>query len=101
MDSDFAGDLDKRKSATGYVFTLAGASVSWVSKLQTVVTLSTTEAEYMAATQTCKEAIWIQRLLEELGHKQEKISMYCDSQSALHIVRNPVFHSRTKHIGVQ
>ncbi|KAH9800564.1 hypothetical protein KPL71_000708 [Citrus sinensis] len=57
VDSDFAGDLDKRKSTTGYVFTLAGAAVSWVSKLQTVVALSTTEAEYMAATQACKEAI--------------------------------------------
>ncbi|KAH9668961.1 Integrase catalytic domain-containing protein [Citrus sinensis] len=101
VDSDFAGDLDKRKSTTGYVFTLAGAAVSWVSKLQTVVALSTTEAEYMAATQACKEAIWIQRLLEELGHKQQKIPMFCDSQSALHIARNPAFHSRTKHIGVQ
>ncbi|KAK9200365.1 hypothetical protein WN944_015562 [Citrus x changshan-huyou] len=69
VDSDFAGDLDKRKSTTGYVFTLAGAAVSWISKLQTVVALSTTEAEYMAATQACKEAIWIQRLLEELGTK--------------------------------
>ncbi|KAH9681068.1 hypothetical protein KPL71_026802 [Citrus sinensis] len=101
VDSDFAGDLDKRKSTTGYVFTLAGVAVSWVSKLQTVVALSTTEAEYMAATQACKEAIWIQRLLEELGHGQEKIFVFCDSQSALHIARNPVFHSKTKHIGVQ
>ncbi|KAH9751503.1 hypothetical protein KPL71_014323 [Citrus sinensis] len=101
VDSDFAGDLDKRKSTTGYVFTLAGAAVSWVSKLQTVVALSTIEAEYMAATQVCKEAIWIQRLLEELVHKQEKISVFCDSQSALHIARNPTFHSRTKYIGVQ
>ncbi|KAH9735931.1 hypothetical protein KPL71_017911 [Citrus sinensis] len=101
VDSDFAGDLDKRKSTTGYVFTLAGAAVSWVSKLQTVVALSTIEAEYMAATQACKEAIWIQRLLEELGHKQEKISVFCDSQSVLHIARNQAFHSRTNHIGVQ
>ncbi|KAH9699234.1 Integrase catalytic domain-containing protein [Citrus sinensis] len=101
VDSDFAGDLDKRKSTTGYVFTLAGAAVSWVSKLQTVVALSTTEAEYMAATQACKETIWIQRLFEELGHKQQKIPVFCDSQSALHIARNPAFHSRTKHIGVQ
>ncbi|KAH9803717.1 hypothetical protein KPL71_001892 [Citrus sinensis] len=101
VDSDFARDLDKRKSTTGYVFTLAGATVSWVSKLQTVVALSTTEAEYMAATQACKEAIWIQRLLEELEHGQEKISVFCDSQSALHFARNPAFHSRTKHIGVQ
>ncbi|KOM58517.1 hypothetical protein LR48_Vigan11g155100 [Vigna angularis] len=101
VDSDYAGDLDKRKSTTGYVFKLAGGVVSWLSKLQTVVALSTTEAEYMAATQACKEAIWIQRLLEELGHKQNKITVYCDSQSALHIARNPAFHSRTKHIGVQ
>ncbi|KAH9659018.1 hypothetical protein KPL70_023705 [Citrus sinensis] len=101
VDSDFAGDLDKRKSTTGYVFTLAGAAVSWVSKLQTVVALSTTEAEYMAATQACKEAIWIQRLLEELEHKQQKIPVFCDSQSTLHIARNPTFYSRTKHIGVQ
>ncbi|KAH9689185.1 hypothetical protein KPL70_015411 [Citrus sinensis] len=101
VDSVFAGDLDKRKSTTGYVFTLAGAAVSWVSKLQTVVALSTTEAEYMAATQACKKAIWIQRLLEELGHKQQKISVFCDGQSVLHIARNPAFHSRTKHVGVQ
>ena len=100
VDSDFAGDLDKRKSTTGYVFTLAGGAVSWVSKLQTVVALSTTEAEYMAATQACKEAVWVKRLLEELGHKQEKITLFCDSQSALHIAKNPAFHSRTKHIGV-
>jgi len=83
------------------VFTLARGVVSWLSKLQTIVVLSTTKAEYMVATQACKEAIWIQQLMEELGHKQQKIVVYCDSQSALHIARNPVFHSRTKHIGVQ
>ncbi|KAH9698769.1 hypothetical protein KPL71_024127 [Citrus sinensis] len=81
----------------GSEFTVRG----YVDSDFTVVALSTTEAEYMAATQACKEAIWIQRLLEELGHKQEKISVFCDSQSALHIARNPTFHSRTKHIGVQ
>ena len=83
------------------MFTLARGVVSWLSKLQTIVVLSTTKAEYMVATQACKEAIWIQQLMEELGHKQQKIVVYCDSQSALHIARNPVFHSRTKHIGVQ
>ena len=83
------------------MFILAGVAVSWVSKLQTVVTLFTIEEKYMAATQACKEAIWIQRLLEEFGHKQQKIHVFCDSQSALHIVRNLAFHFRTKHIGVQ
>jgi len=73
--------------------------VSWVSKLQTVVALCTIEAEYMVATQACKEAIWMKKLMEE--HKQEKIHLYCDSQSALHIARNPAFNLRTKHIDVQ
>jgi len=75
--------------------------VSWVSKLQTIVTLSITEVEYMVTIQACKEAIWMRKLMGKLEHKQEKIHLYCDSQSALHIVRNPAFHSRTKHIDVQ
>ena len=83
------------------MFTLVGGVVSWVSKLQTVVALSTTEAEYMTATQACKEAVWVKRLLKELGHKQKKITLFCDSQSALHIAKNPVFHYRMKHIGIQ
>ena len=79
VDLDFAGDLDKRKSTSRYVFTLAGGAVSWVSKLQTVLALSTTEAECMAATQACKEFVWIQTILEELEHKQEKVFLFCDS----------------------
>jgi len=56
----------------------------------------------MAATQACKEAIWIKRIImEELRHKQQQIVIYCDSQSALHIAKNPAFHSRTKHIGIR
>ena len=93
--------LTKRKSTTGYVFTLARGVVSWLSKLHTVVARSTKETEYMSATQACKEGIWIQRSMEKLRHKQHKIVMYCDSQSVLYIARNPIFHSRTKHIGVQ
>ena len=79
MDLNFVGDLDKRKSTTGYVFTLAREAVSWVSKLQIVLALSMTEVEYMAATQTCNEAMRMQRLLEKLGHKHEKISVFYDS----------------------
>ena len=66
-DSDYAGDLDKRRSTTGYVFTLARAPVSWKSTLQSTVALSTTEAEYMAITEAVKEAIWLQGLLDDLG----------------------------------
>ncbi|KAE8670621.1 Detected protein of unknown function [Hibiscus syriacus] len=101
VDSDYAEDLDESKSTTGYVFKIAGGAVSWVSKLQSIVATSTTEAEYVAATQASKEAIWLKMLLEELGHNQEYVSMFCDSQSALHLARNPAFHSRTKYIRVQ
>jgi hypothetical protein len=59
VDSDFAGDLDKRRSTSGYVFTLAGGAISWISKLQNIVALSTTEAEYVAASHACKEAVWL------------------------------------------
>ena len=58
-DSDYDGDLDKRRSTTGYVFTLAKAPVSWKSTLQLIMALSTTEAEYMAITEAVKEAIWL------------------------------------------
>ena len=62
---------------------------------------STTEAEYVAATQASKEAMWLKMVPEELSYEQKKISLFCDSQSALHLARNPAFHSKTKHIRVQ
>ena len=64
---DYAGDLDKLRSTTGYVFTLAKALVSWKSTLQSIVALSMMEAEYMAITEAVKEAIWLQGLLDDLG----------------------------------
>ncbi|GJS97057.1 hypothetical protein Tco_0804025 [Tanacetum coccineum] len=69
--------------------------------MQSVVAVSTTEAEYVAAAQASKEAVWLKMLLEELGHEQEKITLFCDNQSALYLARNPAFHSKTKHIQVQ
>ena len=100
-DSDYAGDLDKRRSTTGYVFTLARAPVSWKSTLQSTVALSTTEAEYMAVTETVKKAIWLRGLLEDLGVGQKHIKVFCDSQSAIHLAKNQVYHARTKHIDVR
>ncbi|KAG8502301.1 hypothetical protein CXB51_002217 [Gossypium anomalum] len=76
VDSDFAGDLDKRRSTTGYLFTLAKAPVSWKSTLQSTVAISTTEAEYTAVTEAVKEAIWLNGLLEDLGVVQSHISLY-------------------------
>jgi hypothetical protein len=98
VDSDMAGDKDSRRSTTGYVFTIGGTAVSWISKLQKVVALSTIEAEYVAATEASKEMIWLQRFMEELGKKQEKSKLYCDSQSAIHLAKKSTFHSKTKHI---
>jgi hypothetical protein len=62
VDSDYAGDLDKRRSLAGYVFTIGGCAVSWKACLQGTVALSTTEAEYMAISEACKEAIWLRGL---------------------------------------
>ncbi|BBH07646.1 Toll-Interleukin-Resistance domain family protein [Prunus dulcis] len=72
-----------------------------MAKLQKIVTLSTTEAEYVAVTEASKEMIWLQGLLTELGFKQEKNVLHSDSQSAIHLAKNSAFHSRTKHIGLR
>ncbi|KAE8690148.1 hypothetical protein F3Y22_tig00110925pilonHSYRG00035 [Hibiscus syriacus] len=98
VDADLAGNVDIRRSTTGYVYTLGGTAVSWVSQLQKIVALSTTEAEYVSVTKASKEMVWLQSFLEELGKKQENNVLYCDSQSAIHLAKNPSFHSRTKHI---
>ena len=67
VDADFAGDINSRKSTTGFFFTLGGTAISWASNLQKIVTLSTTEAEYVAATEAKKEMIWLHDFLDELG----------------------------------
>lgn len=101
VDADFAREVDRRRSTTGYVFTVGSTAVSWMSRLQKIVALSTTEAEYVAVTEASKEMIWLQGLLTELGFKQEKNVLYSDSQSAIHLAKNSAFHSRTKHIGIR
>ncbi|CAL9007073.1 unnamed protein product, partial [Prunus brigantina] len=101
VDSDYAGDLDKRRSTTGFVFSIAGGPVSWRSILQSTVALSTTEAEYMAVTEAIKEAIWLQGLLDDLGVQQDHVDVHCDSQSAIYLAKNQVHHARTKHIDVR
>ena len=100
-DADMAGDLDSRKSTSGHLIIFAGGAISWQSKLQKCVALSTTEAEYIAVTEACKEVLWMKKLLEELGQEQEDLKLYCDSQSAIHLSKNPMFHSRSKHIDVR
>ena len=100
-DSDMASDVDSRKSVSGFLMTFAGGAVSWQSKLQKCVALSTTEAEYIAITEGCKEALWMRRFLDELGLRQDKYVVFSDSQSAIHLSKNSSFHSRSKHIDVR
>jgi hypothetical protein len=98
VGSYMAGDKDSRRSTTWYVFTVGGTTVSWISKLQNVVSLSTTNVEYVVATEASKEMIWLQRFMEDLGKKQENNILYCDSESAIHLAKNSTFHLNTKHI---
>ncbi|KAL3721830.1 hypothetical protein ACJRO7_034209 [Eucalyptus globulus] len=101
-DSDYAGDVDDRRSTSGYVFMLGSGAVSWSSKKQSIVTLSTTEAEFVAATSCACQAIWLRKILEELQFKQQKATIiYCDNSSAIKLSKNPVLHGRSKHIDVK
>ncbi|KAL1200961.1 Retrovirus-related Pol polyprotein from transposon TNT 1-94 [Cardamine amara subsp. amara] len=97
-DSDYSSDLDRSRSISGYVFTSGGTVISWKSSLQHVVALSTTEAEYMALVEAVKEAIWLKGLTKEFRFKQDTVEIWCDSQSALSLAKNNVYHERTKHI---
>ena len=101
VDADYAGDLDQRRSITGYVFMVVGCIISWKAELQDIVALSTTEAEYMAAVEAAKEALWLQGLVDTFGVKQEEVKIHCDSQSVIHLAKDKRYHKRTKHIDVR
>ena len=98
-DSDHAGDLEKRKSTSGVVFFLNGNVVTWTSQKQRVVSLSSCEAEYIAAASAACQGVWLSRLIADLiGQKLQKFRLLMDSKSALELCKNPVYHERTKHI---
>ena len=100
VDSDFAGDLDKRKSISGYMFILNMCIVSWKATLQPIVALSSIEDEFVAATEAENEAMWLKGILNELWMDHKTVEVFCANQSALQLIKNPVFHERTKHIDV-
>ena len=101
-DADFAGDKLTAKSTLGWIFTIAGGTISWKSKLQSIIAQSTTEAEYIAINSAVKEATFIRQLMIELGvYNQIKFPLYTDNEGALALARNPIFHERTKHIAVK
>lgn len=98
-DADYAGDIDTRRSTTGYVFMLNGGAISWQSKLQPTVAVSTAEAEYMAAAAAVKEGLWLKKLLVDLG-RPCSIKILADNQSAIKLLRNPISSLRSKHIDI-
>nr|GEW91104.1 copia-type polyprotein [Tanacetum cinerariifolium] len=101
-DSDFAGDWNDRKSTSGYLVLWDGAAITWSSKKQSVVALSSTEAEYVAAAACACQVVWLRGILEELGLQQtEGTVIKCDNTSTIKLSRNPVFHGRCKHIGIK
>lgn len=100
-DADWAGDIDTRRSTSWYVFQICGSTVSWCSKRQSSVSRSSTEAEYIALSMASQEAVWLSRLLKNVGVKQEEpILIYEDNQGAIELSRKPKFHNRTKHIDI-
>jgi hypothetical protein len=100
-DSDYAGDQDDRRSTSGYVFMFSGGAVAWSSKKQPVVSLSTTEAEFISAAHCACQVVWMRRVLETLNCKQVTPTViYCDNMSTIKLAKNPVMHGRSKHIDV-
>jgi hypothetical protein len=94
-------NLKDRKSTLGFLFLLSTGAILWSSKKQHVVTLSTTEAEFIVAVFCACQAVWLRRMLETLNHASTRTTMiYYDNSSTIKLSRNPVMHGRSKHIDI-
>ena len=101
-DADHGGNPDTGKSTSAYVIKMGTGAVSWSSKLQSIVALSTTEAEYVSAVSAGSEAIWVRQLLTELGYKPSGPStLHLDNQSAMQVAKNPEHYGRMKHLDLR
>jgi hypothetical protein len=100
-DSDYAGGRVDRKSTLGTCHFLGRSLVCWSSREQNCVSLSTAEAEYIAADACCTQLLWMKQTLKDYGIKVKKIPLLCDNESAIKIAHNLVQHSRTKHIEIR
>jgi hypothetical protein len=100
-DADWGGCKIDRKSTSGTCQFLGRSLVSWASKKQNSVALSTAEAEYIAAGHCCAQLLWMRQTLRDYGYKLSKVPLLCDNESAILMADNPVEHSRTKHIDIR
>lgn len=102
-DTDFAADVDKRRSITGAVMLMQGAAVLWISKMQSVVATSTTEAEFIAAAVATKEGLWVRKLLGKIYGRVSPLNLSVDNQAAVVLITEHTVgqSGRTKHIDVQ
>ena len=100
-NADWAGCAYDRRSTSGYVFSFGSGAMSWSSKKQPTVALSSTKAEYRGATMATCGITWLRKLLHDLGHDvQGAVTLFCDNMSSIQLANNPIFHARTKHIKV-
>ena len=97
-DADSAGNADNLRSTSGYVVKMGTGAVSWASRLQTINTLSTTEAEYVSAVSATQEILWLRNLFTEMGFPVTDLPLYIDNMSALSVAKNPEHHGRMKHL---
>ena len=103
-DSNYTGDIDTRYSTTGYIYFIAGSSISWKTVCQHTVTLSSTEAEYYTLTEAAKEAIWYQTFLDKLKYTGPDIYLtviYRDNTGLLDLAENPAYYSCAKYIQIR
>ena len=100
-DADWVECIDDWKSAFGGCFYLGNNLVSWMSKKQNSVSLSTAEAEYIATASCCAQLLWMKKLLHDYGITQDTTCMFCDTMSAINFSKNPVQHLKSKHIEIR
>jgi hypothetical protein len=100
-DSDWASEPDGRRSQTGFFLKMAGGLISWTSRAQKTIALSSTEAEYMALSDCSRQVVWMHTLLGELGYHLKAIPVCGDNQGSIFIASNPVTEKRSKHIDIR
>lgn len=100
-DADWAENREDRKSNSGFIFKFNGGTISWTCRKQTCVSLSTAEAEFVALSEASQEALWLKRLLTDLGENLPNVTMNEDNQSCLKMLDSEKFSNRTKHIATR